>query len=70
MQITVSDQSVVLSSTSLKLCHMCGYVALKVVGLGKGWANGLWETGQSVFNMGPEWSEVQGYHTSKRFFSF
>ncbi len=49
------------SSASLKLCHMCGNV-----GLGKGGAYGLWETGQLIFKMGPELSEfppcTEGHH--------
>jgi hypothetical protein len=32
------------------------------VAWGKGWTNGLWETGQLTFNMGPEWSKVCTLH--------
>jgi hypothetical protein len=39
---------------------MCGYVGFKGLGWGRGGgANSLWETGQLIFNMGPESSEVR-----------
>jgi hypothetical protein len=51
-----------LSSASLKLCHMCGHIVLKQVGLGKGWGQRLVGMGQLIFYMGPELSEVRTLH--------
>jgi hypothetical protein len=62
--------------TSVKLCYMYGYVGLeRGAGLGRGEARGLGETEQSLFNMGPEWSDVHtllcdGHHPSGGFFAF
>jgi hypothetical protein len=49
-----------LFSASLKLCHMCGYMGL---GFWKGvGAKACRKRDSSIFNMGPEWSEVRTLH--------
>ncbi len=44
--------------SQLKLCQMCGYVGLKGWVWGRGGAIGLWEMGQLIFSMEPEWREL------------
>jgi hypothetical protein len=42
----------------VKLCHLVGCGVDKGVRLKGDEASSFWETGKSIFNMGPEWSEV------------
>jgi hypothetical protein len=62
------------SSSLVKIVsHVWAGGVEKGAGLGKGEASGLWETGQSILNMGPECSEVHafndGHHPKEGLFS-